>query len=188
MDNNTLKSLLIFYFGVSGGDLAAKLIILNQIYFKALKEAPKLKYTDDLSLESKKNLLDIKLMHAQVLFGILYLSFIPGVGFCTTKNILDRKEDFKDAYDMLIKSSYDEINEIEEYDREGCAIFLKELHDSEEFREAIGDEYKGHKFEDATIRISRKEMIKFLKKKRIVLEEMGTDGEYTDYYVKLLDK
>lgn len=183
----TLKELLIFYFGVSGCDAVAKLYLLNSIYFKALKDAPELKY-DDLSLESKKDLLDIKIMHAQILFSLLYLSFIPGFGFYTTRNIIDRKEDFEDAYKELVKEKYNEINQIEEFDREGCATFLKELHESEEFKDAIGDEYKGHKFEDETIRISRKEMIKFLKKRRIVLEEMGTDGEYTDYYVKLLDK
>lgn len=188
MNEKILMELLAFYVGISVSDLLIKIIVLNHLYNKAKKEAPKLLYKDNMVLENLKILFDVRLVQFYTIFNTSFSSFVPGYGQYTTKNILDRKDDFYNAYKELFNIRYNEINEIEEYDREGVAMFLKKLHDSEDFREAIGDEYKGHKFEDETIRISRKEMIKFLKKKRIVLEEISTDGEYTDYNVKLLNK
>lgn len=188
MEEKRLVELLVFYAGISISDLITKIIILNHLFHKAKKEAPELIYKDHLTLESIKDLIDIRLVHIYTLFGISFSSFIPGYGQYTTNNMLVERDNFYNAYKDLFKFSYDEINKIEEHDREGCAKFLKELHDSIDFKDAIGDEYKRHRFEDESIRISRKEMIKFLKKKRIILEEINNDGEYTDYQVKLLDK
>lgn len=185
--HNESKSLIAAYTTLSVSDALTKILKLNQIYFKAKKSAVNLKYRKGLMQCSKQ---DLKLPINLHLFAIISLckySLIPVYGLLLTINIFKNEEIFKKEYLDMFNSIYNEINENEELERSDIALFLADVY--EEFSYALPDSYKGHKLSDATIRISRREMIKFLKKNKIILEELPVEEEgYTDYNVICLKK
>lgn len=185
--DNKMNYLLCTYAGISVTDALIKTLKLNSIYFKAKKSATKLKYKKGLMGISKETKKLPRIMHIYVIISLYKYSLIPIYCIESTKNIFKREEDFINEYIDLFNYAYEEINNDEEIERTDVAEFLANVY--KDFKDYLPDTYKGHKLEDESIRISRKEMIKFLKKNRIILERIPTDDdEYEDYSVMLLDK
>lgn len=186
MDEN-MQILLTSYAGFTLTDLIFKLHRLNIIYSEAKKSAVKLKYKKGLMQCSKSDLKTPKYLHLYASLMLCRYSFIPVVSHITSYNMITERDTFFDEYSRLINSIHNEINENEESERQDVAKFISRVY--EEFPDALPEYYKGHKLSEATIRISRSEMIKFLKKNKIILEELPTEVEgYVDYNVMLLKK
>ena len=185
--NDNLQMLLTTYAGLTVTDLMFKLSKINSIYLEVKKSAVKLKYKKGLMQCSKTDLKVPKQLHFYASLMLCRFSFIPGINLITTYNMLTEKNTFYDEYLTMMNSIHKEINENEEIERQDVADFIAQVY--EEFKDVLPESYKGHKLSDATIRISRSEMIKFLKKNKIVLEEIPTEEEgYVDYNVMLLKK
>lgn len=182
-----VKYLLEAYGMISASDALIKTLKLGSIYFKAKKSAVNLKYRKGLMSSSKQDLKLPKQMHIFTILNLCKYSLIPVTGFKTTFNIFKQKEMFVEEYIDMFNSIYNGINEDEELERSDIAKFLADIY--KDFEYALPENYKGHKLPDATIRISRMEMIKFLKKNKIILEELPPQEEgYTDYNVICLKK
>lgn len=182
-----VKYLLGAYATLSVSDSLIKTIKLSSIYFKAKKASTNLKYRKGLMQQSKQDLKLPKQMHLYTILNLCKYSLIPGFGFKTTSNIFSQEETFIKEYIDMFNYIYNEINEDEELERSDVAELLKDVY--EDFSYALPESYKGHKLSDASIRISRKEMINFLKKNKIILEELPTEEEgYIDYNVICLKK
>lgn len=182
-----VKYLLETYGVISISDALMKSLKLNSIYLKAKKASTNLKYRKGLMQCSKQDLKLPKQMHLYIILNLCKYSLVPGFGYKTTFDIFSQEETFIEKYIDMFNFIYNEINENEEIERSYVAIFLADVY--EDFSYALPESYKGHKLSDATIRISRKEMIKFLRKNKIILEELPTEKEgYIDYNVICLKK
>lgn len=181
-----VKYILEAYGAISVSDALIKILKLNSIYLKAKKASTNLKYRNGLMWQSKQDLKLLKQMHLYAILNLCKYSLIPVLNFKITSNIFNQKEIFIEEYIDMFNYIYNGINEDEELERSEVATFLASIY--EDFNYALPESYKGHKLSDATIRISRKEMIKFLKKNKIILKETSTDDEYTNYDVICLKK
>ena len=185
--DDLIKKIMTIYLGISFSDAFVKINKLNYIYFKSKKNATKLTYKKGLMSCSKENLKLPRIMHISAIMNLCKYSFDPINTFTTTKNLFINEKEFVEGYIDLFNYVYEEINENEELERTEVARFLSEIYS--EYKDYLPDNYKGQKLEDETIRISRKEMIKFLKKNSIILEEIKSDdNDYIDYNVMLLKK
>ncbi len=182
-----IKKIISIYFGISISDVFIKITKLNCIYFKSKKSAVKLKYKKGLMSCSKEDLRIPRIMHISAILNLCKYSFNPVSVFETTKNLFLNEDEFISGYVDLFNYTYEEINENEEIERAEVSKLLADIY--REYKEYLPDSYMGSKLEDETIRISRKEMIKFLKRNKIIMEEIPSeDPEYVDYNVMLLDK
>lgn len=185
MDELT-KKIISIYLGISISDALIKITKLNTIYFKSKKASTQLKYKKGLMSSSKEDLRIPRIMHLSAIINLCKHSFNPANAFETTKNMFFNEDEFISGYVDLFNYTYEVININEEMERTEVAKFLADIY--REYEEYLPDSYMGNKLEDESIRISRKEMIKFLKKHKIILEELPTeDPEYADYNVMLLN-
>lgn len=161
------KYVLGVYATLSMTDALIKVLKLNSIYLKAKKASIKLKYRKGLMQCSKEDLKLPKEVHFFATLNLCKYSLVPVRGFRITSNIFLQEETFIEEYIKMFNSIYNKINENEELERSDVAEFLADMYD--EYCDYLPDSYKGHKLLDGTIRISRKEMIKFLKKNKIIL-------------------
>lgn len=185
--DDRVKCLLGAYGALSISDALIKSLKLSSIYFKAKKSAVNLKYRKGLMQCSKRDLKLPRYLHLYVTLNLCKYSLLPGYCFSLTSSIFKKEEQYIKEYLDMFNYIYNGINEDEEEERSDVAEFLKDVY--EDFSYALPESYNGHKLSDATIRISRKEMIKFLKKNKIILEELHTEEEgYIDYNVICLKK
>lgn len=176
MDKNLL---LDAYLGVSFTDMIIKISKLTQYYNKAKKDSIDLKYTKDLLEDSKEYLKSLKLMNIFSILRICLPSFIPIYSQITTIGLFDNEEIYN-TYLEMFNYVYEEINKFEELDRSYVADLIKEIY--EDYDTNLPEEYKGHKLSDSTLRISRKEMYKFLKEYGIFLKEIAVYEDGTADY------
>lgn len=185
--NELLMNLGILYGGITIIDASIKCLEMNKIYNEAKKSVSKLKYRKGLMQTSKEDLKFIKSVHIGAMIDTCKYSFVPGYCFETTRRIFENKKDVLDSYIKLINNVYEKINDGEETERTYVAEFLAVIYS--EYKDYLPDTYMGHKLEDATIRISRDEMIKFLKRNKILLTKLyDYDDGYIDYNVRLIKK
>lgn len=176
MDKNLL---LEAYLGVSFTDMIIKISKLTQYYNKAKKESIDLKYTKDLLKDSRDYLKTLKLMNFFAILRICLPSFVPIYGQLSTIGLFNN-EDIYNTYLEMFNYAYEEVNKFEELDRTYVANLIKEIY--EDYDTNLPSEYMGHKLSDSTIRISRKEMYKFLKEYGIFLKEIEVYEDGTADY------
>ena len=178
MDKNIL---LDTYLGVSFTDMIIKISKLTQYYNKAKKDSIDLKYTKDLLKDSRDYLKSIKVVQAYTLVRLIMTSFVPIYGQISTIGLFNNEQIYN-TYLEMFNDIYKSVNDFEELERSYVADLIKEIY--EDYDTNLPSEYKGHNLSDSTIRISRKEMFKFLKSYGIFLKEIQTYEDGTvDYSI-----
>lgn len=181
-----LKALIAAYAGITVTDVVAKTLKLNSLYLKAKKSCTKLKYRSGLMSSNKKYLRFPLSMHIFALLNLCSISLVPVLNIRSTENLYKDDNLFFDEYLNMFNSIYEDINKCEEEERSYVAKFLSQMYST--YSEYLPESYMGHRLDDETIRISRKEMIKFLRKNGIILEEKNVSDDGIDYAVYVLKK